>query len=511
MEQYYICVALIVFLFLLFFHEIIRDYRSIKHPFRRILLCLVLALVFKYNYGIFFYGLEYEDAYVFSFCARQFSYDIFPTSFLIDAVSVGSLTEPLLTSTYGGHFIMYPTYLSLFTKVFGWSPAILSLANTIIAFFVLLILSVFSKEQKFWFIPPIIYCCAPVINLFATCFLSEIFSSFICLVFVYTYFREKEVYNYTLCFISFLVAIMCKRENLVLLSLPAIEFIYLILLKYRCNIKNHITELLKYIPFLFILCIYFMCIQNVFNIEAIESKDIGNTTFSTNYMAILLPAFIKAMFGFEAFSFVLTATVAWLIYCFIRNKRITKDIVFPFILFCAYLTLYTAHYRGYFFMQEGHVSSFETYRYINNFFYLIPLMFISLRCKFVRQIKLIVYIALTISLFNTYSFRLRMSETEYQERFNEAQIVRNYIQANSSRSVLICENILLYQNICSDNFNVCDIRLYDKLNKSYYTDCYILLSDLNYLKERYSLNIDLQDISPVMNLGDGQYLYKYKM
>ena len=162
-------------------------------------------------------------------------------------------------------------------------------------------------------------------------------------------------------------------------------------------------------------------------------------------------------------------------------------------------------------MQEGHVSSFETYRYINNFFYLIPLVFISLRCKFVRQIKLIVCIALTISLFNTYSFRLRMSETEYQERFNEAQIVRNYIQANSSRSVLICENILLYQNICDDNFNVCDIRLYDKLSKGYYTDCYILLSDLNYLKERYSLNIDLQDISPVMNLGDGQYLYKYKM
>ena len=98
MEQYYICVVLIVFLFLLFFHEIIRDYKSIKHPFRRILLCLVLTLVFKYNCGIFFYGLEYEDAYVFSFCARQFSYDIFPTSFLIDAVSVGSLTEPQLTA-----------------------------------------------------------------------------------------------------------------------------------------------------------------------------------------------------------------------------------------------------------------------------------------------------------------------------------------------------------------------------------------------------------------------------
>ncbi|EEO46257.1 MAG: hypothetical protein ACLU17_08695 [Phocaeicola vulgatus] len=510
MEQYYICVVLIVFLFLLFFHEIIRDYKSIKHPFRRILLCLVLTLVFKYNYGIFFYGLEYEDAYVFSFCARQFSYDIFPTSFLIDAVSVGSLTEPLLTSTYGGHFIMYPTYLSLFTKVLGWSPTILSLANTIIAFFVLLILSVFSKEQKFWFIPPIIYCCAPIINLFATCFLSEIFSSFICLIFVYTYFREKGVYNYILCLISFLVAIMCKRENLALLSLPAIEFIYLTFLKYRCNIKNHITELLKYIPFLFILCIYFMCIQNVFNIETIESKDIENATFSTRYMAILLPAFIKAMFGFEAFTLVLIITIAWIVYFYIRYKRITKSIAFPLILFCAYLILYTAHYRGYFFIQEKQVSSFETYRYINNFFYLIPLVFISLRCKFIRQIKLIACIVLAISLFNTYSLRLKMSETEYRDRFYEAQTVRDYIQANSTKSVLICENILLYQNICDDNFDVCDIRLYDKLDKNHHTDYYILLSDLNYLKERYSLNIDLHDVYPVMSLGERKYLYKCK-
>lgn len=510
MEQYYLCIVLIIFLFLLFFNEIVRDYKSIEYPFRRILLCLILTLLFKYNYGIYFYGLEYEDAYVFSFCARQFSYDIYPTSFLIDAISVGSLIDPQLTSTYGGHFIMYPTYLSLFTKLFGWSPTTLSLANTIITFFILLILSIFSKKQKYWFIPPIVYCCAPVINLFATCFLSEIFSSFICLIFVYTYFREKGVYNYTLCFISFLVAIMCKRENLVLLSLPAVEFIYLILRKYRYNIKNHIVELSKYIPFLFILCLYFLCIQNVFNIEAIESKDIENATFSTHYMTILLPAFIKAMFGFETFSCVFTITILWIVYSFICNKRITKEIAFPLILFCAYLILYTAHYRGYFFIQDKHVSSFETYRYINNFFYLIPLMFIALRCKFVKQIKLISCIVLAISLFNTHSLRLRMSETEYHERFNEAQTVCNFIQANSTQSVLICENILLYQNICDDNFNVCDIRLCDKLNKSHYTDYYILLSDLDYLKERYSLNINLQDIYPVINLGEGKYLYKYK-
>lgn len=264
MGQYYLCIVLIIFLFILLTHELIYDFNSIKKPYKRILLCLALALLFKYNYDIHFYGLEYEDAYVFSFCTRQFLYNIFPTSFLIDTIIVGSLSEPILTATYGGHFIMYSTFLSLFTNIFGWSPTILSIANTSIAFFILLILSIVPKNQENWFIPPVIYCCAPVINVFTTCFLSEIFSSFICLIFIYTYFRRKSIHNHTLCLISFLVAIMCKRENLALLTLPTIEIIYLALFKYRYDMKKCIGEILKYIIVLLIVCIYFLSVQNVF-------------------------------------------------------------------------------------------------------------------------------------------------------------------------------------------------------------------------------------------------------
>ena len=74
MGQYYLCIVLIIFLFILLIHELIWDFRSIQKPYKRILLCLVLTLLFKYNYGVYFYGLEYEDAYAFSFCARQFLY-----------------------------------------------------------------------------------------------------------------------------------------------------------------------------------------------------------------------------------------------------------------------------------------------------------------------------------------------------------------------------------------------------------------------------------------------------
>lgn len=509
MAQYYLCIVLIVSLFFLFIHEIIRDFNTLVNSYKRILLCSLLAFLFKYNFGLYFYGLEYEDAYVFSFCARQFSYNIFPSSFLIDAVSIGSLTEPILTSTYGGHFIMYSTYLSLFTNIFGWSPATISIANTIIAFFILLILSLLPKNNKYWFLPPILYCCAPIINIFTTCFLSEIFSSFVCLVFVYTYFQRRSTYNQILCLTSFFVAIMCKRENLALLSISTIESMYWILRKIRCHRKEKISEIKRYIPFVILTCVYFLFIQNVFNIEAIESNDIENSTFSIRYMAILLPAFIKSMLNIETFSIVFAITVLWIIVIFVRKEKIRLNIIYPLILFSLYLILYSLHYRGYFFVKERSVSSFETYRYINNFFYLLPILFVCLKYKHHKLIKIFVCIALAFSLYNTYSIRYELSGIERKERFDDAQNVSKYIQANSSNSILICENILLYQNICGDDFNVCDIRLYKNLNINEQMDYYLLLSDTGYLEERYSLNIDLSNFYPVLSLKNGKYLYKY--
>ena len=65
-------------------------------------------------------------------------------------------------------------------------------------------------------------------------------------------------------------------------------------------------------------------------------------------------------------------------------------------------------------------------------------------------------------------------------------------------------------NICNENFNICDIRLYNKLSKTDQTDYYLLLSDLNYLKERYLLNMNLQEFYPVMILDNGKCLYKRK-
>lgn len=76
--------------------------------------------------------------------------------------------------------------------------------------------------------------------------------------------------------------------------------------------------------------------------------------------------------------------------------------------------------------------------------------------------------------------------------------------------MLISENILLYQNMCDDNFNICDITQIDQLvldtDKYSY---YCLLSDQEYLKERYNIEIDMRNFIPLLQLTNNLVLYKY--
>ena len=192
MWNYYFCFVLLIVFILLLFREIVKDIKGHIASYYIIPYCLILTLLFKYNYGIEFWGLEYEDAYSFSFCARQFSHGIYPNSFLIDAVGIGSLEEPSFIYTYGGHFITYSTFLSIFTQIFGWSTFVIDIVNTSLAFCILLILSLYGNKNKCWFIAPAIYCSAPIINVFANCFLSEIFSSFILISFSYLFIKKKN-------------------------------------------------------------------------------------------------------------------------------------------------------------------------------------------------------------------------------------------------------------------------------------------------------------------------------
>ena len=72
MTYYYFDLFLLSVFFISLFYVLQKELKTEKNAFLHIALCAVLTAVFKYNWGVPFWGLEYEDAYAFSLCARQF-------------------------------------------------------------------------------------------------------------------------------------------------------------------------------------------------------------------------------------------------------------------------------------------------------------------------------------------------------------------------------------------------------------------------------------------------------
>ena len=88
-----------------------------------IFIALVFSVIFKFDWNLHFFGLEYEDAYVFNHSARLFSEGIYTKNFLTDGILLGSLNNPLSTGTYGGHFITFPVFLTWFYKNSGFQAS----------------------------------------------------------------------------------------------------------------------------------------------------------------------------------------------------------------------------------------------------------------------------------------------------------------------------------------------------------------------------------------------------
>ncbi|GHT27760.1 hypothetical protein AGMMS49574_00770 [Bacteroidia bacterium] len=109
MTEYIIISVVFGIFFFLLIYKLFNIYVENQY-WSRVVCAIILTLLFKTDWGIHFYGLEYEDAYVFNFVARQFANNIFSHSFLTDGILCGSISNPIAMGTYGGHFITYPVF-----------------------------------------------------------------------------------------------------------------------------------------------------------------------------------------------------------------------------------------------------------------------------------------------------------------------------------------------------------------------------------------------------------------
>ena len=517
MIYYHICLVLTICYFSLLVYLLTRVLKSKNRLMLSIIVCLALTVLFKFDFGITFFGLEYEDAYSFSAFARQINHKIYPSSFRIDCISIGSLNNPQEVVTYGGHFISYSTFISIFTQLFGFSPQIVSCINSLISFIILLILSsITSSKYKYWWILiPVIYCIAPIINVFNNAFLAESYSSLLCLSFLwaYNFYHEDKSSRFRIfCLIAFFMAILCKRENFILLIVP---ILYNLKSFNKRNLKTLFIETITYV-----VCsvVFILFIHNIFMTEIEEANDISNSTFSFDYFKALAPIFIKSLITLNYFSVSFFVWLFFIGFIFLKKRTYTKPQIVYIGLFICYFLLYTFHYRGYYFtLGKESVSEFETFRYLNNFYFLIPVFFATIDFShFLKKAYLklcmigLVFITI-LSFTNTISLRKHLSEVEYESRIGDNAIIENIIinSNNYPNTILITSTELVNLNTCPPDFNICSILSINNLNLNLKNmDYYIYEDDWKTIKERFGIDLTLYELKEVCVLKSGRKLYK---
>lgn len=503
---YHFLVFFLLVLFLLLWGKLFIDaLKKTDIPYIKIAACIICVCLFKCDWGIHFLGLEYEDAYSFSAYARQLSFGITSDSLRIQCVDIGSLLDPQSSGTYGGHYITYSVFLYLFTSIFGFSFTSISLVNSGISLLLLLTIAFYKYPNKYgWLIGVLLFCLAPAVNLFSTCFLSESFSSFLCLCFILSYFdrnNHKSILFRIFILVSFLLCILTKRDNTIMFIVPAIYSLHAL------GNKSYKLALNEILPFIIIIFLSTFVIHNFLIAEVEESSDISQSTFSFNILCSQLPIYLKSLFSFTYFNICMALFLFVIVLNLILHHFSIRLICLVALSFIS-LLMYSSHYRGYYFVENLEpLSEFITFRYINNFFYTIPLFLalsFRLHQKYVMPVIVILTILSLVSILLTYNLRVSNNNEEYSFRFKDIEIIDEIVKNND---VVITDVPLLFLNVSTADKYICNIQRISDINFNAPHNFYFYMDDWSIVDKRYNLGLSRYNKRLIKILPSNKKLY----
>jgi hypothetical protein len=489
-----------------------------------LLLTISLSLINKS--GVFtkpFFGLEYEDSYIYSDAGRSLNYN-YDWSFQplsVNSCVVGSIANCQSNSTYSGHLIIFPILISVINKILGYSPYNGLYCNFLLSFLLILMVHkiiglLHPGETWKTYIPLLFLVSTPFINLFNTSGLAETLSSVIVLTFIYSFFKSLNNHfylKYHLFWISLfllLLAILIKRENMLLISVaPLSAVIGWFKNKRFTGIKN----LLVYISLTVVILIGIHYIINFSQIENQEGKDIGSNTFSIVNTLKILPLFLKSFFNTTYFGFtglLLVVAVIGLILGPYNEKLILVG-----LLSLGYIILYSSHYRSYYQVKYGQVSIFETLRYSSNFFPLLCIILSGIGFKLKGGLKhfavmlIVFYIPFTVYL----NYWLR-ADYYRQEVSNRILPVQQTLGTINKADILITDIPLLFHLFGNDRQIVIDANFATNSAINNYTgkNIYILKKSEDSINEKrypaYFKLLQSYSLLKIKNIDGGYELLK---
>jgi len=489
----------LLFYEVLFRDSVVRDFLKSNWVF--IFGLVIIGLISKYPYEGFFFGLEYEDAYIYQATARHIYEGVNISSFTTESNVLGSLKESLGTSS-SPHPIGFSYIIYLFCSFFGYSffmANIVSLVFSVLNVVNVILLASFCMSKRSAVLCGFIYTTIPILNVFSSTAFSDPFSNFyltaLCLICVLIYkSKENSIFNYFVLFLVMGSVVLIKRENLILILLSNVLLIFNCLLAtFKTKGKEDFRKVIGFGTVSLTIFLFYTFKLEAFQTIDVEDADISQSSFYLPYFPKLFLAFIDGYCTFAPFLFYTTLFVVGVLQCF-RNK------VFFYVtaVFFSFIFTYSVHYRSYYFVEGFTVHYQEMIRYMINFisFYCIIVAKgweVSLNYfRKITKMKNNHYLStcLLVTIFGIsfqYTANIRRDYLE-DESFSRFATIRKTLSLISEKDhVVITEQVLLYQIFGSNELNLADALLIKGVEE------YKLVVNLAVRKKKGIIYIELKE------------------
>ena len=327
-----------------------------------------------------FYGLEYEDSYLYVSAARFIALHghIPPepplSAYLITSCAVGSLAACQKRAAFSGHYLGYPALLAMIVSLIGYTRDIgydvALVANVLNILLIYLLVASTNNNQTLAVLSAAILGLTPAFVVYGTSSLSEPFSALLVTLSLYVYChirdldarraRTLSVVAAVVLAATLLYAVLVKRENLVLPVAFTFDMAISLLLS-RGRKTNAIFQMLGSVAACAVVMILAVWNLGIIQTAHSEAHEFGSFPFSLSYANRLLPMLLEALTKWGWF------LGAWipLILALTVDLRKSHLLRISLMTLFGYLILYMNHVRGFYFLQ-GDVSPVDWLRYLCN-------------------------------------------------------------------------------------------------------------------------------------------------
>lgn len=343
-------------------------------------LILLVTLLWRLPFeGHFFYGLEYEDSYIYSVSARYLESGTRSCSpgnscYLTTVCAVGNWTSCEVNETSSGHFLGYPFMIAIASRVFGYSPAMTSYLSLIASMVAVLFIFLFGKRidgDTAGLAASIIFGLTPVFAVQGVGTYAEPVSNMLvvaCLLLCVhllnsgTDSLQRLLINWLALTLTAVLAVAVKRENVLLVPVIAlVGLIFNLERRNRAQGKKWLLSLAALISGG--ICVVFAVVQlRMVTVVRREMVEYAVFPFNVAVLRTMLPLFLKS---YASVSWYLSGGILVLL-GLIASIRAKRCGIYAVSVLIAYLLLYTSHVRSYYQLQSGDVTQFDTLRYSMN-------------------------------------------------------------------------------------------------------------------------------------------------